>query len=56
MRRVIIVGSGIAALSFIRHLNHDIEVVCITKDQLTENNSNFAQGGICFSKMKAMTA
>ncbi|GEP85637.1 putative L-aspartate oxidase [Staphylococcus piscifermentans] len=50
MRRVIVVGSGIAALSFIRHLNHDIEVVCITKDQLTENNSNFAQGGICFSK------
>lgn len=49
MTRVIIVGSGIAALSFIRHIKHEIEVICITKDQLSKNNSNFAQGGICFS-------
>lgn len=50
MKRVIVVGSGIAALSFVRQLQDDIEVICITKDKLAENNSNFAQGGICFSK------
>ncbi len=48
--RVIIVGSGIAALSFIRALKSDIEVICVTKDRLSQNNSYFAQGGICFSK------
>lgn len=50
MKRVIVVGSGIAALSFVRQLQDNIEVICITKDKLAENNSNFAQGGICFSK------
>lgn len=49
MTRVIVVGSGIAALSFIRHIKHEIEVICITKEKLSENNSNFAQGRICFS-------
>lgn len=50
MTRVIVVGSGIAALSFVRHIKDDIEVICITKDKLSINNSNYAQGGICFSK------
>ncbi|WP_210619397.1 L-aspartate oxidase [Mammaliicoccus lentus] len=50
MRKVIVIGSGIAALSAIKALGPNVEIHCITKDKLNMHNSNLAQGGICFSK------
>lgn len=47
---VIVIGSGIAALSLIRQLDSDIQITCITHNQHHQNNSYAAQGGICFSK------
>lgn len=52
MKKVIIIGSGIAALSAIRSLNEHTEIYCITKDKLNTHNSSLAQGGICFSKFE----
>ncbi|CAM4356652.1 FAD-binding protein [Lacicoccus alkaliphilus] len=49
MKKMIIVGAGLAALSCIRHLDGDAEVVLFTKDRMEENNSHLAQGGICHS-------
>lgn len=49
MKKIIIVGAGLAALSCIRHLDGEAEVVLFTKDRMEENNSHLAQGGICHS-------
>ncbi|WP_204172204.1 FAD-binding protein [Staphylococcus sp. GDY8P72P] len=50
MKRIILIGSGLAALSFIEALEEYVHVICLTKDSKTTNNSYLAQGGICFSK------
>lgn len=50
MKKVIVIGSGIAALSAIHALDVETEIICITKDKLKKHNSFLAQGGICFSK------
>jgi len=43
---VIIIGSGIAALQLAKKLNHDLNVIIVTKSSLTTSNSYLAQGGI----------
>lgn len=43
---VIIIGSGIAGLYTALNLSTDKRVLILTKDDLSENNSNLAQGGI----------
>ncbi|WP_159316060.1 L-aspartate oxidase [Mammaliicoccus sciuri] len=50
MRKVIVVGSGIAALAAIQSFNEQTEIYCITKDKLNKHNSSLAQGGICCSQ------
>lgn len=50
MRKVIVVGSGLAALSAIQSFNEHTEIYCITKDKLNQHNSSLAQGGICCSQ------
>lgn len=49
MKKLIIVGSGLAALSCIRYLDAETEVILFTKDELETNNSHLAQGGISYS-------
>ncbi|MBY0123938.1 L-aspartate oxidase [Bacillus sp. S/N-304-OC-R1] len=43
---VIIIGSGIAALQLARSLRYDLNVIVLTKSNLINSNSYFAQGGI----------
>ncbi|MGI8316376.1 L-aspartate oxidase [Halobacillus mangrovi] len=43
---VIIVGSGIASLQLARHLRKDLNVIVLTKSELNQSNSTYAQGGI----------
>ncbi|WP_428909254.1 L-aspartate oxidase [Niallia sp. Krafla_26] len=43
---VIIIGSGIAALQLAKKLRHDLNVIILTKSQVTTSNSYLAQGGI----------
>src|SRR5699024_9851615 len=49
MYDVIVVGSGLAALSFIDALDENRKVLLFTKDRIDEHNSRLAQGGICYS-------
>lgn len=49
MYDVIIVGSGLSALSFIVALNENKKILVFTKDEVVMNNSMLAQGGICYS-------
>ncbi len=46
---VIIVGSGIAGLYVALNINEKFRVLVLSKDEITENNSNLAQGGIAAS-------
>jgi L-aspartate oxidase len=46
MKRVIVVGSGIAGLIAALELSRDREVTLVTKAQLAESNTRWAQGGI----------
>lgn len=43
---VLILGSGIAGLSYAAKLPHDESVVILTKKRPAESNTNYAQGGI----------
>ena len=49
MYDVIVVGSGLAALSFIDALDEDRTVLLFTKDRVDDHNSRLAQGGVCYS-------
>ncbi|WP_017547558.1 L-aspartate oxidase [Salinicoccus carnicancri] len=49
MYDVIVVGSGLAALSFIDALDENRTVLLFTKDRVDDHNSRLAQGGICYS-------
>lgn len=46
---VIIIGSGIAGLYTALNLDSSLKVLVVTKDTITETNSNLAQGGIAAS-------
>ncbi|WP_226646613.1 L-aspartate oxidase [Mesobacillus subterraneus] len=43
---VIIVGSGIAALQLANKLSKELNVIILTKDEMTAGNSYLAQGGV----------
>ncbi|MFZ9874464.1 MAG: FAD-dependent oxidoreductase, partial [Candidatus Methylacidiphilales bacterium] len=43
---VVVVGSGIAGLSFALKATQHAEVVLLTKKNAAESNTNYAQGGI----------
>jgi L-aspartate oxidase len=43
---VLVIGSGIAGLSFALHASERFEVALITKKERAESNTNYAQGGI----------
>ena len=43
---VLIIGSGAAGLSLALRLNENLRVAVISKDQITEGSSRYAQGGI----------
>ncbi|HMO86138.1 MAG TPA: FAD-dependent oxidoreductase, partial [Lacipirellulaceae bacterium] len=43
---VIIIGSGIAGLYTALNISEGLRILLLTKDVLSENNSNLAQGGI----------
>ncbi|WP_353855074.1 L-aspartate oxidase [Bacillus sp. Bos-x628] len=45
-KKVIVVGSGIAALSFARTISDNCQVIMMTKNQYSSSNSMLAQGGI----------
>ncbi|ARJ50853.1 L-aspartate oxidase [Staphylococcus lutrae] len=47
---IIIIGSGIAALSCMKQLHNVSKITCITQSRHSNNSSYQAQGGICFSK------
>ena len=49
---VVIIGTGIAGLYTALNLRDKYKVLVLTKDRISENNSNLAQGGIaaCISK------
>ncbi|MGE6629085.1 L-aspartate oxidase [Bacillus sp. NPDC077027] len=49
LKRVIVVGSGIAALSFAANVSKNCEVIMMTKHRYTSSNSMLAQGGIATS-------
>ncbi len=49
MNDVIIVGSGLSALSLIDALSEDKKVTVFSKDKIDRHNSMLAQGGICYS-------
>ena len=49
MNDVIVVGSGLAALSFIDALDENRTVLLFTKDRVDDHNSRLAQGGVCYS-------
>ncbi|MFS0654699.1 L-aspartate oxidase [Bacillus sp. 179-C3.3 HS] len=46
IKKVIVVGSGIAALSFAKTISDNCQVIMMTKNKLTSSNSVLAQGGI----------
>src|SRR5688572_29603783 len=43
---VLIVGGGIAGLRAAMEIDPKLSLLIVTKDQLDESNSNYAQGGI----------
>ena len=43
---VLVVGAGIAGLRAALEVPPDVRVLVVTKDRVTESNSNYAQGGI----------
>ncbi|SHK38019.1 L-aspartate oxidase [Paramaledivibacter caminithermalis] len=43
---VVIIGSGIAGLYTALNINKDYKVIVLSKDEIEENNSSLAQGGI----------
>lgn len=43
---VLIIGSGLAGLSLALKLSERFDVAVVTKDQIKESNTNYAQGGI----------
>lgn len=43
---VVVIGSGIAGLYTAHKLGQDHEIVLISKKEITESNTNYAQGGI----------
>lgn len=45
-KKVIVVGSGIAALSFASSISENCQVIMMTKKQFSSSNSMLAQGGI----------
>lgn len=45
-KKVIVVGSGIAALSFAKTISENCKVIMMTKKQFSSSNSMLAQGGI----------
>lgn len=46
IKKVIVVGSGIAALSFVNTISENCQVIMMTKKQFSSSNSMLAQGGI----------
>lgn len=46
IKKIIVVGSGIAALSFAKTISASCEVIMMTKKQFSSSNSMLAQGGI----------
>ncbi|PRS15779.1 L-aspartate oxidase [Bacillus pumilus] len=46
IKKIIVVGSGIAALSFAKTISESCEVIMMTKKQFSSSNSMLAQGGI----------
>src|ERR1700760_1689676 len=46
MKRVIVIGSGIAGLVAALELSHSCDVTLVTKAELSESNTRWAQGGI----------
>ncbi|MFJ5670322.1 L-aspartate oxidase [Bacillus safensis] len=46
IKKVIVVGSGIAALSFAKTISENCQVIMMTKKQCSSSNSMLAQGGI----------
>nr|MDF9458506.1 FAD-binding protein [Bacillus pumilus] len=46
IKKVIVVGSGIAALSFAKTISESRQVIMMTKKQFSSSNSMLAQGGI----------
>lgn len=47
--RIIVIGSGIAALSLAAHASDDCEIIILTKTTIYDSNSMLAQGGIATS-------
>ena len=43
---VLIIGGGLAGLRAANELDSGVQAIVVTKDQLQESNSNYAQGGI----------
>lgn len=43
---VLVIGSGIAGLSAALHASHDLDVTVVTKGEVAESNTWYAQGGI----------
>jgi L-aspartate oxidase len=43
---VLVIGAGIAGLRAALEIPSDLDVLVVTKDQIQQSNSNFAQGGI----------
>ena len=43
---VLIIGGGLAGLRAANAISDGVQAVVVTKDQLQESNSNYAQGGI----------
>ncbi|MEI4790778.1 L-aspartate oxidase [Bacillus sp. FJAT-53060] len=46
IKKVIVVGAGIAALSFAKTISENCQVIMMTKKQFSSSNSMLAQGGI----------
>lgn len=43
----LVIGSGVAGLSFALKVAEHARVVIVTKDEIYQSNTNYAQGGIC---------